>query len=312
MPALDTTKFDEASSSLSELIESGTLNVRRLPRKQLASFLDALVREYKTPAFIPDDPISIPHRFIEKGCSLQEVEMVAFITTLLSYGRRDLIIKTVNTVFERMENDPYNFVMNYNPKKDHKAFDGFIYRFYKPHDMAHLMQVLKHAYTGYENLETLFSTATQADAPDATLKNRMANFLDVLLGLEKPRRVNTSTSLPLMPNTYGTKFMFAHPDRGGPCKRLHMFLRWVVRDDTLYGEEKVDLGLWKTALKPSELLIPYDTHVSKMSQILKLTKRNTASWDIIEEITAKLRHCNPDDPMRYDFALMGLGLSGLV
>ncbi len=310
MPSVSTELVSQAE--VLELLESGTLNVRRLPRKHLKSFLDALVAEYKTPAFIAEDPISVPHRFIDAGCSHAEAEMVAFITTLLSYGRRDLIIKTVNNVFERMGKDPYNFVMNYNPKKDHKAFDGFVYRFYKPRDMAHLMQVLHHAYTEFESLEAVFMGASETHGVQSDLKSRMARFLDVLLGLEKPRRADASIDLPLMPNSYGTKFMFAHPDRGGPCKRLHMFLRWVVRDDTLYGEPKVDLGLWKHALSPSELFIPYDTHVSKMSQVLKLTKKNAATWETIEDITAKLRRCNAEDPMRYDFALMGLGLSGLV
>jgi len=197
----------------------------------MKKFLDDLVIEYKTAAYIPKDPISLPHRYLAdpKAC-----EFVAFLTALLSYGRRDFIIQTVDGLLAKMDHEPQAFLENFNAKRDQKLFKSFVYRFNKGPDIVFLMQRLQWAYREYESLENLFPA-------DGDLKTRMAGFLDLLIG-DKPLK------------TYGQKFLFAHPSQGGACKRMNMFLRWVVRQDGP-NEDRVDLGLWRKALTPAELMI---------------------------------------------------------
>jgi uncharacterized protein (TIGR02757 family) len=217
--------------------------------------------------------------------------MAAFFTAMLSYGQRGLIIQTVSNLITQMDNDPRGFIENFRSKTDHKRFRPFVYRFNRGNDIAFLCQRLQWTYGEYGSLEALFaSTASQGES----FQERLCAFMDTLIG-----------NAPLATN--GLRFMFAHPARGGACKRLHMFLRWVVRQDPEPASQ-VDLGLWKSALKPSDLMIPVDTHVSKISRQLGLTRRNTDDWKTAEEITERLRAFSPEDPIQYDFALMGYGL----
>lgn len=258
----------------------------------LKRLLDDLVVQYKTPDYIPQDPISQPYRFVDNPVTC---EMVAFLTALLSYGRRDLIIGTVQNVLNRMENDPRGFIAQFNAKRDAALFEDFMYRFNKGPDLVFLCERLRWVYQEFETLENLFVESAQ---PDASLKLKIASFLNALSGLNL-----SEDKLP----SYGLKFLFAHPAKGGPCKRINMFLRWVVRQDE---GEPVDLGLWKTALSPAELIIPLDTHVTQMNRHFQFTKRQSNSWETAEEITAVLSRFCPHDPIRYDYALMGYSLSG--
>lgn len=274
---------------------------RIAPRSQddwlaLAPTLNALVSQYKVPAYISSDPIQIPHRFIHntKAC-----ELVAFMTALFSYGRRDTIIETVNGLFQITDNDPVDFMENFNPKKDSKLFQHFIYRFNKGPDVAFLWERLQWVYREYGSLEALFEAAiTQGDYshPQTTrLKAGIAGFTNGLLGDDTKAQ------------SYGLKFLFAHPDKGGACKRFNMFLRWMVREDK-NPAGRVDFGLWKRALQPADLLMPLDTHVMKMNRQLGLTSRQDASWRTAEAITDVFRKLCPEDPVKYDYALFGFSL----
>lgn len=255
---------------------------------RLRPALDALVEQYKTPAYIQDDPIRIPYRFADdpKAC-----ELVAFITALFSYGRRDLIIETVSNLIRITENDPVGFLERFHPRRDAKLFQHFVYRFNKGPDLVFLWERLQWAYREYGSLENLF---VEASGPN--LKSGIAGFTDRLLG-ERPL------------STYGMKFLFAHPDKGGACKRFNMFLRWMVRYDA-DPESRVDFGLWKQALKPSDLIVPLDTHILNMNRRLGLCRRTDGSWRTAEEITAVFRLLCPEDPVKYDFALFGFSLEG--
>lgn len=271
------------------------------PRSQedwlaLTPALNALVSQYKVPAYISSDPIQIPHRFIHnaKAC-----ELVAFMTALFSYGRRETIIETVNGLFQITDNDPVGFMENFNPKQDSKLFQHFIYRFNKGPDVAFLWERLQWAYREYGSLEALFETAiAQGDYchPQTTrLKAGIAGFTNGLLGDDTQAQ------------SYGLKFLFAHPDKGGACKRFNMFLRWMVREDK-NPAGRVDFGLWKHALQPADLLMPLDTHVMKMNRQLGLTSRQDASWRTAEAITDVFRALCPEDPVKYDYALFGFSL----
>lgn len=270
----------------------------------LAPVMDALVEQYKIPSYVESDPIQIPYRFVDdpKAC-----ELSAFITALFSYGRRDLIIGTISELFQITENDPVGFLESFNPKQDAKLFQHFVYRFNKGPDLVVLWERLQWAYREYGSLENLFIEAIQArqarnakppDSPDR-LKNGIAGFTDALLGEQEAR-------------SYGLKFLFAHPDKGGACKRFNMFLRWMVRQDVEpSGQEKsgkVDFGLWKNALTPAELMVPLDTHVMKMNRELRLSARTDNSWQTAREITDVFRLLCPADPVKYDYALFGFSL----
>jgi uncharacterized protein (TIGR02757 family) len=261
----------------------------------LAPVLNALVTQYKVPAYVQSDPIQIPYRYVDNP---QACELVAFITALFSYGRRDLIIDTVSGLFRVTENDPLGFLENFNAKRDAKLFQHFIYRFNKGPDLVFLWQRLQWAYREYGSLEALFQeSVAQGDYanPQMTrLRAGIAGFTDRLLGGTEPQ-------------SYGLKFLFAHPDKGGACKRFNMFLRWMVRED-VEPSGRVDFGLWKQALDPSDLLMPLDTHVMKMNRNLGLTGRQDGSWRTAEEITDVFRLLCPDDPVKYDYALFGFSL----
>jgi uncharacterized protein (TIGR02757 family) len=258
----------------------------------LAPRFDQLVAQYKVPAYIQSDPIQIPYRFVHdpKAC-----ELVAFMTALFSYGRRDLIIETITNLFRITDNDPVAFLENFNPKRDAKLFQHFVYRFNKGADLVFLWQRLQWAYREFGSLENLLIEAIQqSSGTESRLKAGIAGFTDRLLGQQEPL-------------SYGLKFLFAHPAKGGACKRFNMFLRWMVRQDT-EPSGAVDFGLWKQALTPAELLVPLDTHIMKMNRQLRLTHRTDGSWQTAEAITDVFRLLCPEDPVKYDYALFGFSL----
>jgi len=226
--------------------------------------------------------LSIPYRFKtnSKAC-----ELTAFLSALFTYGQRPKIIALLNNLMQAMDNDPGGFIENFNPVHDAKLFDSFVYRFNTGEDIVFLLACLQRAYKEYGSLEALFAAHKEDD-----LKGSIGGFLDTLTGTRKPHA------------RYGLKFLFAHPQHGGPCKRFNLFLKWVVRDHP-------DLGLWQQTLKPSELMIPLDTHVLKTNRILGLSKRKSPDWQTAFEITQTLSRYNPKDPIAYDYALMGLGLA---
>lgn len=261
---------------------------------RLAPCLNQLVAQYKIPAYIQSDPIQIPYRFANdpKAC-----ELVAFITALFSYGRRDLIIETITNLFRITDNDPVAFMESFHAKRDAKLFAHFVYRFNKGPDVAFLWQRLQWAYQEFGSLENLFMAAIHQSADSDTqsrLKTGIAGFTDHLLGQQEPQ-------------SYGLKFLFAHPAKGGACKRFNMFLRWMVRQD-VEPSGAVDFGLWKTALTPAELLVPLDTHIMNMNRQLRLTHRTDGSWQTAEAITDVFRLLCPEDPVKYDYALFGFSI----
>jgi len=259
------------------------------------AFLDQLVTQYKTADYIPGDPISIPYRYVDhpKAC-----ELTAFLAALFSYGRRDIIIPSLDNLLQRMAYDPLGFVEGWKPARDAKAFKGFVYRFNKAADLVFLMDRLNRVYREYDSLEQLF-TAANTNCGGDTLQEKTGRFLDAMIGAPY-----ADNSLP----GYGLKFLLAHPANGGACKRMNMFFRWMVRQDAPH-EPKVDFGLWRQALSPADLVIPLDTHVTRMNRHFGFTQRKTNTWRTAEEITAVFRRFCPEDPTRYDYALMGYSLS---
>ncbi len=252
----------------------------------MKTFLDGLVEKYRTPAFIAGDPLSFPHRYRNDPAN---VELVAFLAALFSYGRRDLILQTVGNILDRVDGNPAGFIERYTPAKGKKVFRGFIYRFNRPDDLVFLFGRLQQVYGEYGSLEGFFMADDQA----LNIRERITSFIERFL----------QPAPPVLRGRYGMKFLFATPANGGACKRFNMFLRWMVRDDG------IDLGLWRKSLSPGELIVPMDTHVAQVGRALKLIKRNANDWQCAEELTAVFRRYCPADPVVYDFALFGLGVS---
>jgi len=246
------------------------------------SILELAFKTYHVKNFIKDDSISIPHRFSRK----QDIEIIGFWTAMISWGRRASIIKSANRLVELMDGAPYDFILNHQDT-DLIPFEKFVHRTFQPTDALYFILFLKHYYQKNDSLEDAFAQAINPD--DLTIKNGLIAFHELFFALpEAPQRTRKHIPTPL---------------RKSSCKRLNMYLRWMVR------KGDVDFGIWNQ-IKPSQLLIPLDVHVERMAHQLGLLKRKQRDWKAVEELTAKLREIDSNDPVRFDFALFGLGIEG--
>lgn len=246
----------------------------------IREFLEEKVSEYNRPEFIASDPVQIPHRFSKK----EDIEVAAFLTAILSWGQRKTIISKAAQLMQMMDNSPHDFLKN-SGSVDWKHLECFCHRTFNGTDVVYFMHSLRHMLLRYQSLRTLFETG-------------YCKTLDVKITLQHFR--NTFFEIPCMPRTH--KHI---PDvsRGSSAKRLNMFLRWMVR----YDDRGVDFGLWKK-IPASALYIPLDVHSSKVARELGLLCRKQNDWQAVEELTRVLRSFDPADPVKYDFALFGLGV----
>ncbi|MBQ4646195.1 MAG: TIGR02757 family protein [Candidatus Gastranaerophilales bacterium] len=232
--------------------------------------LNELVLKYETSDFIKSDPIQFPHKYENKT----DIEIAAFISALFAFGKREQFIKKLDFIFS-LTKTPFELIYDFK-KYD---FDNFIYRFIKSVDLIELLRLLNKLYViDKMSLEELFNS-----------KNRFLNVSNYFYSNSK------------CPNNMGFCFMFAKPENNSALKRMNMFLRWMIRDGA------VDFGIWKT-IKKSELLIPLDTHVARLSREFGLLKRTQNDFRAVLELTEKLKEFDNDDPIKYDFALFGLGV----
>jgi uncharacterized protein (TIGR02757 family) len=242
----------------------------------IKSLLDLKADQFNRPDFIKNDPVSIPHRFRKK----QDIEISGLFAATLAWGQRKTIIANCNRLMELMDNAPHDFILNHKDS-DLKRFASFKHRTFNPTDLQYFTRFLKWYYAKYDSLEAAFV----ADSLEAGL----VNFHDLFFSLpDFPKRTIKHVSTPA---------------RKSACKRICMYLRWMVRDD----DRGVDFGIWKN-IKPSQLICPCDVHVDRVARKLKLIKRKQVDWQTALELTANLRKFDPDDPVKYDFALFGLGV----
>ncbi len=247
---------------------------------ELRDFLNDQVLRFNVPGFIENDPISIPHRFSKK----QDIEITAFWTAILSWGQRKTIINKATELFELMGNEPYTFITEHS-EKDLKPFERFKHRTFQASDTLYFIELLKHHYSKYDSLESAFID-TQNKKVEAGLNHFRTYFFSLGKHL---KRTEKHVSAPFKKST---------------CKRLNMFLRWMVRKDNA----GVDFGLW-SEIKPSQLLIPLDVHVERVARNLGLLKRKQRDWQAVLELTQNLTEFDSQDPVKYDFALFGYGLT---
>jgi uncharacterized protein (TIGR02757 family) len=251
---------------------------------ELKNFLDVKAAAYNQPAFIANDPVCIPHQFTIK----QDIEIAAFIAAILAWGQRKTIINKCNELFARMDNAPYDFMLDHQDN-DLKRLLGFKHRTFNDTDLLYFVSFFNWHYANSDTLETAFlpddlSTSAQFDAGQALNHFRSYFF-----------------SLPDFPHR--TKKHISSPAQKSTCKRLNMFLRWMVRKDDC----GVDFGIWNI-IKPSALVCPCDVHVDRVARKLGLISRKQTDWLTAVELTERLKEMDPEDPVRYDFALFGLGV----
>lgn len=237
---------------------------------------------------ISPDPLEFPHRFSND----YDIEISAFIASVFAYGNVKQIISTLEKLHGTMGKSPYDFVKNYSPGKSAGKFSQIKHRFYTQEDITNFFCALNKIYNTYGSLKYLF--LLYYFEKESNLKNSISLFSKHLLEI-CPAAGQAS---------HGMKFMFPDPYKGSACKRMNLFLRWMIRKDEL------DFGLWPE-IKPSQLVIPVDTHVARICKELKLTKQKTVSWKMAEEITENLKKIDPADPVKYDFAICHIGMRKL-
>lgn len=240
---------------------------------------------------IEPDPLQFPHLYKDE----KDIELMAFISSVFAYGTVTQIISNLNKIVKVMSYQPYNFIVNAEKNNLNEKLGGLKHRFYNVNDITTLFLALKKVYTIHGSLKNLFLINYNEDEPN--LKSGISRFSKEML--------RTAISVNGFKNlSNGIKFMFPLPEKGSACKRMNLFLRWMVRKDEL------DFGLWNDI--PSEkLIIPVDTHIAKIARQLKLTSRKIVGWKMAEEITEKLKRYDPVDPVKYDFALCHISIRKL-
>ena len=244
----------------------------------LKQFLDNKVREYNRSAFIKDDPIAVPHLFTQK----QDIEIAGFFASVFAWGNRTTIINKSKELMQRMHNSPYAFTKELKTK-DLKNLKGFKHRTFNTDDLYYFIEFLHEHYLKHDSLETAFFPA-----PDHSAEQGLIHFKNYFFSFEHLKRTEKHISSPL---------------QGSTCKRLNMFLRWMVRND----KNGVDFGLWKN-ISAAQLICPIDVHVARVAKKLGLLKRKQVDWLAAVELTDALRQLDKNDPVKYDFALFNLGI----
>jgi len=261
------------------------------PLPRLKAPLDALYHGFDWAARASADAIRYPMRYPDPA----DREIVALLSACLAYGRVDLFGAQLDWVLGRMGASPRRFVVAFDPTSHARAFDGFRYRFNRPRDLAAFCVAARTLLVRHGSLGAFF--AAGFSPAHQTVGPALERFVDGFLAQD------LSAVFPRNRLSYGYRHFFPRPSTGGPCKRLHLFLRWMVR------REPPDFGLWRD-VPPSALLMPVDTHIEHMARAVGLTRRRTRNWKMAEEITARLRALDPDDPVKYDFSLCHKRMSG--
>jgi uncharacterized protein (TIGR02757 family) len=248
----------------------------------LKKFLDRKADEYNQPSFIKNDPVSIPHLFHKK----QDIEIAGFFAAIFAWGNRTTIIQKSKELMQWMDNSPHQFILQHT-EQDLKKIISFKHRTFNTTDLLYFIDFLKSHYLQNPSLESAFTK--WMNGQDKTIEKALNGFHHYFFSLEDvPAR---------------TKKHIAAPERSSTCKRLNMFLRWMVRKDN----RGVDFGAWNS-ISPSQLICPIDLHVARVARHLNLLERKQTDWQTALELTGYLRTLDRNDPVKYDFALFGLGV----
>ncbi|SDQ78101.1 TIGR02757 family protein [Flagellimonas zhangzhouensis] len=250
-----------------------------MTKAELKEFLDAKVQEYNNPKFLEDDPLQIPHLFSQK----EDIEISAFLTSTIAWGNRKSIINNATKLMVLMGNSPYDFVMSHS-EEDLESLSPFVHRTFNGIDLGYFVTSLQNIYKNHGGLETVFTDHQTKDS----MQPSISKFKEVFFELPHQNR---------------TKKHVSDPNKGSAAKRINMFLRWMVRDNST----GVDFGIWKD-IETAKLSCPLDVHSGNVARKLKLLKRKQNDAKALSELDKNLRKLDPTDPVKYDFALFGLGV----
>ncbi len=240
---------------------------------------------------ISPDPLQFLHLYSDE----KDIEVMGFVAAVFAYGSVNQIVNTLNKFTALSGKSPYVFITSFNKNDKDERLKSLYHRFYSPEDVSDLFLLMKKLYTQYGSLKNLFLKYYNPD--DINIKNALSGFSQHCINELKNLKPKKELSV-------GVRFMFPLPELGSACKRKNLFLRWMVRKDEL------DFGLWSEIPK-NKLVIPVDTHIARICTQLKLTRRKNVSWKMAEEITENLKKFDPDDPVKYDFAICHIGMRKL-
>jgi uncharacterized protein (TIGR02757 family) len=269
------------------MTSSASSEIRGLKRT-----LDRFYREYDFGERMRSDPIEFPHRYR----NAPDVEVVAFLSSSFAYGRVDVFKSTIERILSRMGASPYEFLLHLDIKKARSSFSGIRYRFNENEDILCLLFVL-HSILGKDSsIETTFRKSYHRD--DANIGDGLSGLMRTMLNIDTTevygRDIRPAGYLQFLPS----------PANGSACKRANLFLRWMIRD------RDIDFGIWN-GIPKNRLVIPLDTHIARISRCMGFTKRTSQDWKTAVEITEALKGLDPQDPLKYDFALCHHGISGM-
>ncbi len=265
--------------------------IPHLRQLKLKEYLNGFLEQFDYSQHVSEDPLSFVHLYQNP----KDQEVVALLASSFAYGRVDQILKFLSRFFKVLGPHPYEYILKFNPEKDREQFHGLIYRFYRGRDIACFLFLMKQVLSKWSSLEKYFLSGSSLNYTET-----LSNFSQGILSGD----VSPFYSSGCLPKNSPVRFFLTSPQDGSTCKRLNLFLRWMVR-----GPDNLDLGLWKN-ISPSELIIPLDTHIARISRYLGLTSQKNLLWKTALEITQNLKILDPEDPLKYDFAICHLGISG--
>ena len=248
-------------------------------KSELKLFLDEKVILYNNPKFIDSDPIQIPHLFTLK----EDIEIAAFLVATIAWGNRKSIINNGHRLMEIMDNSPYDFVMDFS-EKNAESLSPFVHRTFNNEDLFYFLKALQNIYKNHGGLENVFAQYSEKNSMQTAIHHFKKTFFE-------------------LPHLTRTQKHISDPLKNSAAKRINMFLRWMVRNDNA----GVDFGIWKN-ISPSQLSCPLDVHSGNVARKLKLLNRKQNDGKALTELDNSLRKLDPKDPVKYDFALFGLGI----
>jgi uncharacterized protein (TIGR02757 family) len=252
----------------------------KVKKSELKEFLDEKVELYNRPSFIELDPISIPHRYSKK----EDIEISGFLASTIAWGNRKMILRNADRMMALIDNSPFDFILN-SDEHDLERIEGFVHRTFNSLDLIYFLKSLKNIYKTKGGLESIFNEHKTGESLKSSIHKLYMLFFE-------------------LPHSKRTERHVSDPFEGSAAKKLNMFLRWMVRKDN----RGVDFGIWKN-INQASLYIPLDLHSGNTARRLGLLKRKINDWKAVEELTEGLRFFDPADPVKYDFALFGLGVN---
>lgn len=259
---------------------------------RLKYLLDRFYKGYNFRERMLHDPIEFPHRYDKP----EDIEVVGFIASCFAYGRVELFKPVIGNILSIMNKSPYIFLLAFNAGKHGRLFEGVKYRFNENKDIICLFYIMGEVLRKHKHIDVAFKRFYKQNDPDTG--NALAGFIDYISGMDTSK-VYGSNIRPA-----GLAQFFPSPGKGSACKRMNLFLRWMIRD------KDIDFGIWK-GIPKNKLVIPLDTHIARISRCLGFTRRKADDWKTAVEITDALRKLDPEDPLKYDFAMCHHGISGL-